>query len=207
MIISLKSQPFETSIDAFLARTAERELVRRSPLGALLYFVAFLLTVFTTPYETERPLFVLLTGILTLVLGAARLFASLRLRNAPDALLQKWIQLFRSLIYIQFAVWGLFCAATIWFYGLIPAAFLTLLYTVGLASGATTSLSSDYILGRRALFLMIAPTIVPALAMRTTLGDILAVVVALFTIYLMMQIGALGVRTRSEQGRSVAGNT
>ena len=41
---------------------------------------------------------------------------------------------------------------------------------VGLASGATTSLASDYILGRRALFLMIAPSILPALAMRTTLG-------------------------------------
>lgn len=35
---------------------------------------------------------------------------------------------------------------------------------------------------------MMGPTIIPALAMRTTLGNVLAVVTALFTIYLMMQI-------------------
>lgn len=162
--------------------------MRRSLPGAMLYFVAFLLTVFTTPHENDRPLFVLLAGTLILVLGCLRLFGSLRLRNAPDALLRSWIQPFRLLIYVQFAVWGMFCAATIWFYRFSPANFLLLLCSVGLASGATTSLSSEYILGRRAIFLMMAPTIVPALAIRSTLGDALAVVTALFTIYSMTQI-------------------
>ncbi len=188
LVNSSKTQPFENSIDAFLSRTAERELIRRSPPGALLYFVAFLLTVFTTPYRTDRPLFVLFVGIVTLVLGSTRLLASLRLRNASDELIRQWIQAFRILIYIQFAVWGLFCAATLWFYGLIPPAFLMLLFTVGLASGATTSLASDYILGRRALFLMIVPALVPALAMRTTLGNVLGIVIGLFALYLMMQV-------------------
>jgi signal transduction histidine kinase/ActR/RegA family two-component response regulator len=183
-----KSQSFETGIDTFLARTAERELVRRSPPGALLYFVAFLLTVFTTPYQREHPIFVLLAGLLILALGALRLLSALRLRDAPNELLVKWIRPFHLLIYVQFAVWGLFCAVTLSIYGLIPAAFMMLLYTVGLASGATTSLASDYILGRRALFLMIAPSIAPAIAMQTPLGDVLAIVVALFTVYLMMQI-------------------
>ena len=185
---SLKPQTFETSTDIFLARTAERELVRRSPPGALLYFVAYLLTVFTTPYERDHHLFVILSGALIFAVGGLRMFGALRLRNAPDALLQKWIRPFRYLIYVQFAVWGLFCATTLELYGLVPAAFMMLLYTVGLASGATASLASEYILGRWAIFLMMTPTIVPALAMRTALGDVLAVVTALFTVYLMMQI-------------------
>ena len=185
---SPESERFETSIDAFLARTAERELVRRSAAGAILYFVAFLLTIFTTGYERDRPLFVLLAGTLILVLSGARLLASLGLRNAPDALIRKWIQPFRLVVYIQSAVWGLFCAATLWFYALIPPVFLMLLCAVGLASGATTSLASEYVLGRRALFLMATPIMVPALAMRTNLGDGLALVTALFTIYLMTQI-------------------
>lgn len=176
------------NIDELLARTAERDLVRRSASGAIIYFVVFLLTVFTTRYESDRPLFVLLTGTLILVVGCVRLFGSLRLRNAPDATIRKWIQPFRLLIYVQFSAWGLFCAATLWFYGLIPPVLLMLLCAVGLASGATTSLASDYILGRRALFLMTAPTMVPALAMRTTLGNVLASVTALFTVYLMTQI-------------------
>ena len=188
MVRSSQPKTFDSGIDALPALSAERELARRSPSGALLYFVAFLLTVSTTPYENDRPLFVLMAGAIVLVLGCLRLLGALRLRDATDAVLRDWIKPFRLVIYAQFALWGMFCAATVWFYQLIPATFLLLLYTVGLASGATTSLASDYVLGRRAIVLMIAPTMAPALAMRTTLGNVLAGVTALFMIFLMTQI-------------------
>lgn len=83
MVNSSTPQPFETDINTFLARTAERELVRRSPPGAILYFVAFLLTVLTTPYMSDRPLFVLLVGALTLVLGSVRGWRRARQRRWP----------------------------------------------------------------------------------------------------------------------------
>ena len=183
------SQPIDKNADALLAMTAERELARRSTSGALVYPAVYLAILFSTPYYRDHARFLVTFGILTFVLSTARFLGSLGLRRASDSVLRQWSRPFRLLIYGQFAVWGTLCASTISFYRLATGtSFLMMLVTIGLAAGATNSLAAEYILGRRALFLIIFPTIAVGASFGTRIGNALAVLTTIFMVYLMVQI-------------------
>jgi PAS domain S-box-containing protein len=157
----------EPEVRAALSERIEEELARRSLAGAMVYFVISLVLSFSTPYFTGHPAVLVSVGFLTLLIGALRIATARRLLAQPPEAPAWNRRLFLATTYSAVAVWGGFCAWTLWLYAGEWTAMFLFLCTAALASGACSSLAPSARLAYRCLVIMFAP----AIGVAFTLGD------------------------------------
>jgi PAS domain S-box-containing protein len=124
----------------------------------MVYFIASLMIALVTPYYSQHPRVLGSVAFLTLVLGGARIRASVGLLKSP-ARASRQIVVLRVTIYGTFAVWGGFCGWTVHLYGTEWTTMFLLLTTAALAGGGSVSLAPDTRLASRCLVIMFTPTI------------------------------------------------
>jgi len=154
----------DADIRAALAGTVERELAKRSPSGAMVYFIVTPLIAWTSPYYTQHPVVLLSVAALTFLFGATRVITALRLLARPAEDLPGMKLLFLCSLYGTFVVWGGFSALTVQLFPGQWTEMFVLLASASLAAGASSSLAPSNVIGFRGLALLLVPTAVSAIA-------------------------------------------
>jgi PAS domain S-box-containing protein len=157
----------EPEVRASLESQVERALAKRSRTGAMVYFLVIIVVMLSTPYYSEHPLVISVTGCSVLVAGIIRIAASRRLMAAENLLVTKSPRrLFFGSVYLTVILWGAFCAATVHLYQRDWTAIFVLLNTAALTAGLSSSLAPSFAFARRCLILMMGPTIVSSFLLR-----------------------------------------
>lgn len=177
----------EPHIRAALKVRAERDLARRTVPEAMAFPLACLVVVLVTPYHSDYPGAVIALGCLMFLLGLALSLAGTQLMKSSSGVLFRWMNYFRGLIFIQFAVWGLFSAFTVAHYRTEWTAMLVLLCTGSLASGGQSTLSPDFRFAWRALLAITAPSAMAALFLGTAESFAVAFLVLLHLSFLLLR--------------------
>jgi PAS domain S-box-containing protein len=177
----------EPEVREALGGRIERELARRSMFGSLVYFIVTVIVGFSTPYYFDHSRILVVTAVLTLVAGLARIIAAQRLQEWPVHEIPRTKLIFRCAIYSLFAIWGAFCGWTLHLYAGEWTAMLLLLSTASLAGGGTSSLAPDLRLALRCLTIMFAPTIVVALTIGEARHFGLALLATIYLAFLLLQ--------------------
>src|ERR1035441_8630437 len=139
----------EPEVRAAIESRACKELAKRSISGSMVYFVVCVVVAISTPYYADHPVVLLLTGCLTLLLGGLRLLSARQVLSQPAGAPSRDALVFKGTTYATFAVFGLFCAWTVHWYGGEWTDMFLLLCTAALAGGASSSLAPDLNLGSR----------------------------------------------------------
>jgi signal transduction histidine kinase/CheY-like chemotaxis protein len=163
------------------------ELAQRSIVGAMAYFILFVILSLTTPYYGDHPSVVEITGALLLAIGILRLVLALpggrRHFTSPIA----WHLWFSIGTYACSLVWGCWCGLTLMLYGPTWTALLMLLMTAGVVSGGLTALAPDLRVCRVYLSAMLVPAIVWGSMQGTDAGFGIALVIGLYLVYQLLQ--------------------
>lgn len=177
----------EPHIRAALKVRAERDLARRTVPEAMAFPLVYLVVVLVTPYHSDYPAAVIALGCLMFLLGLALSLAGTQLMQSGSGVLFRWMNRFRGLIFIQFAVWGLFSALTLAHYRTEWTSMLVLLCTGFLASGNQSTLSPDFGFARWALLAIMAPSAMAALFLGTAESFTIAFLVLLHLSFLLLR--------------------
>lgn len=123
-----------------LNQHAAEDFAKRNIPGSIIVFLAFVISVFSSPFSTDRPLlsflFVALLGIS--VMG--RIILMYRLPKISHASLNNWRKTASITILISPVVWSIYSAISILSYGFQTITFVVLLFSVGFSGGAANSL-------------------------------------------------------------------
>lgn len=152
--------PLEPEVLASLSHHAESALAKRSMAGGMVYFLITIVVAFSTRYYSDHPLILTAVGCSLFFTGMVRIAASRRLLAEGPAATATVRYLFLGTIYATAVIWGVFCAATVHFYGRDWTATFVLLNTAALSAGASSSLAPRFALAWRYLILLMGPTII-----------------------------------------------
>ena len=194
------------------AADADRELVHRSVPGHLCYFGLLTIIALTTRYPKEHLTCVLVTGIILLAAGVARLLLARSMMAEYEKRPDFYHWWFRLGAYASCGVWAAFCVVTLAFYREGPIRFLTLLATAGVASSAMTALSPDLPLVRRYLLLLLVPAVLGGFVYPGPAGYGIAVISLFYLVYLLVEAkrhwswywSAVGTQTSLDRARHAA---
>ena len=156
----------------------------------MVYFVVCVVVAVSTPYYTDHPVALVLTGCLTLFVGGLRIFTARKVLSQPDSESSRNTIVFKGATYATFLVWGIFCAWTVHWYAGEWTAMLLLLCTAALAGGASSTLAPDLDLAYRCLIILIGPTIGATLVLGKVRYLGLAGLAAVYLIFLLAQTRA-----------------
>lgn len=122
-----------------LNQHAARDLAKRSIPGGLIVLLALLISAAASPImDGACTLVCSLVTIMTVVV-LVRLF-SIRLLFTKRLNIDRWRMLSYALFYLSAAVWGFYVAVSFYMYQNITINMVILMFTIGIAAGAATSL-------------------------------------------------------------------
>ena len=177
----------EPEVRLAVTRELELELARRSISGAMVYFAMTLVLAMATPYYADHRLILAGVSALTLLFGVLRIAAARRLLHSAGEVPPGARRLLHASIYLSCAIWGLFCGATLQFYGRQWTTMFLLLVTASLASGGAASFSPSLPLATRGLLLLVTPTVLSALALGEVEHIAIAAGAAIYLGFLLAQ--------------------
>jgi PAS domain S-box-containing protein len=172
---------------ARLLNGAVRDIARRSPVGALVYFATTASLLLGSNCLHEHPRLTVSALLCTLLAGLTRCAAAVRLLRYPDPD-RFWSHTLNVSTLLTALPWGGFCAAVLYFYtDTWPSTYL-MIVGAALASGAVSSLAPSLRLGFAAVMGIVLPTGLCALALGTVRSQILGVVTCAYLTYLVFQL-------------------
>lgn len=147
---------------------ADSDLAHRSKPSGLVYLLLYGVVVVSTPYAREHTTFATAVGAVLFLAAALRALLIFRFERlySPDP--DRWLMWFSLFTLLTAGTWGLFCAHTVFYYGLEWTAMLALLSTAGISAGAITTLSIRRRLIMAFLALLLLPPTAAAAFLHTT---------------------------------------
>jgi signal transduction histidine kinase/ActR/RegA family two-component response regulator len=136
-----------------LGEEAWRELARQVPPTVTVYPALVLFCAIATPYAKEHPRALALGLLLLAGAGLSRLLLARKILSGRTDV--TWGMQLTTLAVAL--LWGLFNASAVYFYGYSWTSQLTMVVTVGMTAGATTTLSTHLRLFRAYAALMVVP--------------------------------------------------
>jgi PAS domain S-box-containing protein len=170
-----------------MAREAAETLSHRSVLGILSYVAGLTITVAVTPGEGRHRLLVTLCGLLLGLVGGVRLAAVWAFDRFYTRGAVRWQRCFRAGVYTSALVWVVFALERMSSSGPAWPTWMVLLMSIGIAAGAITSLCPDPLLLYTFLLLLLGPLAVWGLLQRAGYGNAIALVVAIYLIFIQTQ--------------------
>ena len=172
-------------MEASIQREATRELARSSVPTVFVYPLLIALCGRASPMGTEHPTWLTSAIVCALLAGLWRLHTSRCVLAATGELPPGLLTRYRLSVLMVGGSWGVFAASAVYHYGSGWASQLAQVVTVGLLSGATTTLVSDVFLFRLYALLMIAPS---ALLLAGLNGQQAwsSLVLAVFTLFIVL---------------------
>ena len=172
---------------ASIARETAGALAARCTLGVLAYPATVLTSALVTPGIGRRLWFVLPWGLLVLLSVVARLAWMLPFDRRYSADPRRWLRNFRAGLIGTLLLWLVYALEETIANGSSWPAWMILLMSAGMAAGATTSLCPDPPLLYGYLPLLLVPFIGWGVAQGGASGYALAVVVAVYLIFIAVQ--------------------
>ena len=169
------------------ARESAEALARRCASGVLAYPAVLLTTLAAEPGAYQHPRITVPCGLALLLIVAGRLAQAMAFQKRYSQNPDRWRRDFRAGVYSSGLVWVMFvllqmtASSTAW------PSWLLVSMTAGLAAGATVSLSPDPPLLYRLLALLLAPLICWGLVEGGDIGRAVALVTAVFLVFILIQ--------------------
>ncbi len=173
--------------DPSLAMEIADALARRCVRGILAYPVVLLTVVLAVPGSSARLRQVVPCGLLLLLMVGVRLAVALSFDRLYPLNPTRWRQNFHAGVYGSAVVWVVFALQQMTATGALWPTWMTLLMTVGLSAGATTSLCPDPPLLKRFLLVQLAPQIVWGLFQRERYATAIAIMTTVYLVFIQIQ--------------------
>jgi signal transduction histidine kinase len=144
--------------DASLLHERCLELARNTPASVVAYPALLAFCSLASPIGHEHSAWMAVLIVASLAAGLARLGLARQILHNPSLADPRWLQRYRLSAMAVGWVWGVFAASTVYLYGSTWASQLAQVVTVGLTSGASSSLISDFKLLRLYVTMMVVPS-------------------------------------------------
>lgn len=144
---------------AQLNQQAARDLAKRSIPGGLIVLLALLISAHYSPIIEDAPLFTyLLIGLMTMVFFSRLYLVYLLLKKHYP--IDKWLRLTFIVFFFSSAIWGIYVAVCLYLYQTLFTNMVILMFTIGIAAGALSSLFIWKYLAQMYLYMVFLPIIV-----------------------------------------------
>ena len=171
-----------------LIETSYQELVKRSKAGPPSYVLILTIIFFLTPFYEDYPLFFSVFAVLQMSFIALRIYFTVKYKKLVQNNKQKfWITGF-SLSTLGVALsWGLAVAGFTYLYGFSVPSTTVLMITLGVASGAVTSISPRFNLLLWYISSMLVPPMIACFIVSDVHIILIGVLLIIFYAYLSLQ--------------------
>ena len=163
------------------------ELAKRSTSSPFMYIILFAVLVLSTSYLKDHPSIVASVGISLLIIGVFRFVLALTVKKYIPDRLSQWRDFFMLGTLLTAIIWGVFTALTVVNYDVSFNLLLVLIITMGVCSGAITSLSPNRLILNFYLLGILSPTPAVCLYFGGRERYIIALLFIAFLAFLLMQ--------------------
>ena len=145
-------------LDPAIRREGALSLARRSIAGCAVPFVACVILLFATDFDTEHPVLFSTLFACAVVLGAARVALAVNFERLYARNPRGWCLAFNSLTWSAAGWWSVLAITSILAYGHTGPTILVVLLISGVTAGAVSSLCADRGLQNLYLLIVLVPT-------------------------------------------------
>lgn len=179
----------DTSIDDSIDLNIEFEIGKRLSSSGFAHLSLLAVVLFFTPFINDHRKITIAISLPLIIFSILRIIISLKQKTFYPNKKKIWLLLFDLFLLITATFWGLFCVASIHYYGLTSATTSILLLIIsGICSGAASSLNPSSLRAKIFIGITLILPILDIIYIKNSLSYAFALIFIIYGIFLYIQI-------------------